>query len=44
MIEIINDFLSKESKMKNIILEELLQTYSVDMISFWNYVYNYDLV
>ncbi len=44
MIEIINEFFSKESKINNITIEQLLKEYEVDEKVFWNYVYNYDLV
>lgn len=44
MLEIIREFLSKECRRKNITIEQLIEEYSVDETSFWNYVYNYDIM
>ena len=43
MVEIINEFFSKECKIKNITIEELLIEYRLHEREFWSYVYSYDL-
>lgn len=44
MLEIINEFFFKESRIRNITIDELLKEYEIEEKLFWNYVYDFSLM